>query len=88
LFDNIEEKQIENILELLEELLEFYEGDNWLIVKKYILRYSRPECRKNFSTRHHKSKKHALNDFEKKLINYCQTNYNIKLKLYENDKHK
>ena len=72
---------------LIDELMEYYVGDNWLVVKKYILRYSHPNVRKSFTTRHKDTKKHALNSFEKDLIKYCDDTYNIKLKLYEEDTH-
>ena len=72
---------------LVDELMAYYEDDNWLVVKKYILRYSHPDVRKKFTTRHKDSKKHTLNEFEKDLIRYCNDIYNIKLKLREEDTH-
>lgn len=78
----------EIIFELIDELFFYYEEDNWLMVKKYIVRYSHPDMRKLFSTRHPKTKKHKLNDVEKYLINKIKTKYNRELKLYEKDKHK
>tara|TARA_B100001989_G_C24550059_1_gene473796 strand:- start:3234 stop:3491 length:258 start_codon:yes stop_codon:yes gene_type:complete len=77
----------EKIFELIEELFEFYEEDDWLKVKKYLLRYLHPDLRKLFSTRHAKTKKHSLNNFEKDLIDKCQNIYNRKLILKEKDKH-
>lgn len=87
MFNNIEEDHKNKIIELLEELFEVYKEDNWLLVKKYVMRYSHPNIRKYFSTRNKKSYKHTLNEFEISLIQYCIDNYNIKLKLYEEDKH-
>lgn len=87
MFNDIKEDQFQEITALIEELIEFYSGDDWMLVKKYILRYSRPETRKNFSTRHFKTKKHKLNNFEIKLINYCEIEYNLNLKLHDKDKH-
>tara|TARA_Y100000287_G_C14118992_1_gene303974 strand:- start:440 stop:712 length:273 start_codon:yes stop_codon:yes gene_type:complete len=87
MFDTIDQSHKETIIELLEELLDIYKEDNWLIVKKYIMRYSQPKIRKYFSTRNSQSYKHTLNDFEISLINYCSDNYDISLKLYEEDKH-
>lgn len=87
MFNDIQEDQFLEIKSLIEELVEFYSGDDWILVKKYILRYSRPETRKNFSTRNNKTKKHKLNKFEIKLINYCKSEYNLILKLHDKDKH-
>ena len=87
MFDNVDKIQINEIFSLIEELIEFYKGDDWLVIKKYILRYSRPETRKNFSTRNSKTKKHTLNNFEINLINYCKSCYNINLILYKKDTH-
>ena len=77
----------ESILELLDEILEYYSENNWLVVKKYVLKYSHPDLRKNFSTRHPKSKKHSINNFEKNIIKYCNNNYNINLVLRKEDTH-
>ena len=87
MFDLDDEKQKSEILELLDELMEYYEDDNWLIVKKYILRYSHPDTRKNFSTRHIKTKKHTLNSFEKSIISFCKEKYSKELVLYPKDDH-
>jgi hypothetical protein len=84
---DIQNKHKEIIVELLEEILEFYHEEDWLIVKKYILRYSHPDVRKYFSTRNQKSKKHCLNEFEKYLVSYCKDNYNKNLVLKEEDTH-
>ena len=78
----------EKIIELLEDLFEYYKDDNWLIVKKFLLKYLHPDIRKKFTTRNSKTKKHTLNDFEEKIIEYCYTKFDIRLKLYEKDKHK
>ena len=77
----------ENILELMDEIADVYKENDWLIIKKYIVRYSRSELRKNFSTRHPKTKKHTINDFEKKLIDIYKQKYKIKLVLDESQKH-
>ena len=78
----------EKIIELIEDLNEYYKDDNWLIVKKFILKYTHPDVRKNFSTRNNKTKKHTLNNYEKEIIKYYYDRFNIRLKLYEKDKHK
>lgn len=75
------------IIELIDEIFFYYKDDNWLVVKKYLLRYSNPSIRKNFTTRHPKTKKHTVNLYEKEIINYCYENYNILLRLYDEDKH-
>ena len=77
----------EKIFELLEDLNEYYKEDNWLTVKKFLLKYLHPDFRKQFSTRNSKTKKHTLNKFENKVIDYYYINYNVRLKLYEKDKH-
>ena len=77
----------ENINELIEEISSVYDGDDWLIVKKYLLKYLHPQARKLFSTRNNKTKKHTITDFDKKIINIYEDKTGIKLKLYEKDKH-
>lgn len=77
----------EDIIELLDEILQYYEENNWLVVKKYILKYINPELRKLFSTRHVKTKKHILNKFEKQIIIFCKHNYDIELVLQKEDEH-
>jgi len=88
LIKDLNENHFQIIKDLCEELLEFYNDNDWLVVKKYIVRYSHPDVRKHFSTRHPKTKKHILNNFEKSLVNYIKLNYNKELILYEKDKHK
>ena len=83
----IPDQHLQTIKELIDEILEFYKDNNWLIVKKYVLRYSHPDIRKYFSTRNSKTKKHTLNDFEKQLIIYCNNIYGVQLILSEEDKH-
>lgn len=81
-------KFYENIKELMFEIGEFYKGDDWLFVKKYIVRYSRPSSRTLLSTRNENTKKHSLNDIEKKLIQDYYNKYKILLELKCKDKHK
>jgi hypothetical protein len=76
------------IIELLEDLSEYYKEDNWLTVKKFLLKYLHPDIRKQFTTRHSKTKKHSLNAFEIEIINYYYNRFNVRLKLYEEDTHK
>ena len=77
----------EAVIELLEELFDVYEGNDWLVVKKYIVRYSHPDIRKYFSTRNLKTRKHILNDFEKVLVEFCSNNYKKDLSLSKKDTH-
>ena len=44
--------------------------DDWVTIKKEIMKNISPKLRKNFSTRDPKTKNQHLNDFEKELINY------------------
>ena len=76
----------EKINELIEEIGEYYDGEDWLIIKKYLLRYLNPEIRKNFSTRDHKTKKHIINKYEEDIINLYYKKYNIKLVLHDSKK--
>ena len=78
----------EQVLDLIHDIAEFYKENNWLTVKKFLVRYSHPEIRRNFSTRHDKTKKHAINTYEQNIINYYEEKYSVRLKLYEKDKHK
>ncbi len=87
MFNNINAEHKHKIIELIEELLEFYDDDNWIILKKYLLRYLHPDIRKHFSTRNSFTKKHTLNDFEVSLIKYIDKEYNHYLELKEKDKH-
>ena len=87
MFENIKQDHKEKIIELVEELLEFYKEDDWLILKKYLLRYLHPDIRKYFSTRNNETKKHKLNDFEISLVKHIFKKYNYYLELKEKDKH-
>lgn len=78
----------ELIKELMHEIGDVYKGNDWLVVKKYMLRYLAPIHKTNFSTRHHISKKHTLNNFELDLIDKYYKQYNIRLILDENKTHK
>lgn len=79
--------EIHNQIKILaEEIGEVYKGEDWLIVKKYLLRYSNPALRKNFSTRNVKNMKHKINDYEKEIIDFYSKKFNIRLKLDEKKK--
>jgi hypothetical protein len=77
----------ETIKDLLEDISEYYKENDWLVIKKFLLRYSHPSIRKNFSTRHEKTKKHTLNKYELEIINYYNTKHGVRLVLNEKDKH-
>ena len=42
--------------------------DDWVTIKKIMLRSLHPDLRKSFSTRDKKTKEQSLNEFEKQLI--------------------
>ena len=76
------------ILDLLEEVNQAYKGNDWLVVKKYILKSISPEKRKSFSRRDYLTKKHTINKFENKIISKYKELFNVELILNEKDKHK
>lgn len=49
------------------------ECDDWITVKKELLRVVDNHSRDHFSIRNPNSKKHLLNDFEKEVIGYWKT---------------
>lgn len=73
--------EIEKAKELILEIGEYYKGNDWLLIKKYLLRYLNPMIRKRFSTRDPKTKKHIINVFEKDLIDMYYNIYKVKLVL-------
>jgi hypothetical protein len=79
-------KDKDNIVELLEEIGEYYNGSDWLLIKKYLLRYLNPVIRKNFSTRDNKTKKHIINLYEENIIKLYYEKFNIKLVLDDSKK--
>jgi hypothetical protein len=76
------------IQDLSLEIGEVYKGCDWLVVKKYILKYLNPKLRIFFSKRNIKTKKHTLNDFEKQLIIFYENKFDIRLTLDEDKQHK
>lgn len=72
--------------ELITEIGEVYKGSDWLVVKKYILKFSSPRNRKFFSTRDHKSKKQTLNNFEISLIDFYENKFGTRLYIDEEKK--
>ena len=72
--------------ELITEIGEVYKGNDWLVVKKYILKFSSPKHRKFFSTRDYKSKKQTLNNFEISLIDFYENKSETRLYIDEEKK--
>ena len=75
------EEHYNQLKELIFEIGEFYEGNDWVFVKKYALRYSHPSARTLFSTRDDYTKKQSLNKIEEKLIQEYFDKYNILLEI-------
>ena len=53
----------------------YYVGDttsDWFLIKKELINVFPPVLRKNFSKRHHSTKKHILNSFDKEVITYWE----------------
>lgn len=78
--------ELDKITELLDEIGEIYKENDWLLIKKYLLRYLHPNTRKNFSTRDPKTKKHIINSYEEKIISMYYNKFNVKLVLDETKK--
>lgn len=62
-------------------------ADDWFEVKKQILSITDPKRRSLFSRRHYSTKKHILNDFDYKVIEYWQLKTGVKLKIDESKLH-
>jgi hypothetical protein len=88
MYKKIKKTDDEKINELISEIADVYKGNDWLVVKKYILKYLDPAVKTKFSTRHYISKKHSLNEFELDLIDKYYQKYNIRLELDDSKKHK
>ena len=84
----MEDEVLKKIKELAVEIGEVYKDNDWLVVKKYILKYLNPKLRTVFSKRNSKTKKHILNDFEVELIDFYEKKFKTRLMLDENKKHK
>ena len=80
---NILEEKIE---ELIIDFGKIYKGNDWLVVKKYILKYLNPKFRSSFSKRDDKTKKHIINSFEKHIIKVYEKKFNIRLVLKDEKK--
>ena len=57
------------------------DNQDWMDFKKIMLRSLPPKMRKNFSTRDPKTKKQALNNFEREMIDIYFKETGVKLKL-------
>ena len=55
--------------------------DDWVTIKKEIMKGLHPKLRRNFSTRDPKTKEQSLNNFEKDIITYYKDLTGITLKL-------
>lgn len=88
MYKKLKKTDDEKINELISEIAAVYSGNDWLVVKKYILKYLAPSAKTKFSTRNNSSKKHTLNDFELNLIDKYYQKYNIRLELDESKRHK
>tara|TARA_R110000824_G_scaffold335595_5_gene522138 strand:+ start:19 stop:285 length:267 start_codon:yes stop_codon:yes gene_type:complete len=57
------------------------ECDDWVTIKKEVMRGISSTLRKNFSTRDPKTKEQSLNNFEKNIIKLWKERTGIELKL-------
>ena len=72
----------EPIIEALEEIMTFVgETNDWMVIKKLVLRSIPPALRTNFSTRHPKTKKQSLNEFEMIVIDWWEARTGRRLQL-------
>ena len=71
----------ERIIYELKEINDIYKGNDWLVVKKLLIRSCDSKSRSYFSKRHGYSQKQVMNDFERNLIQYYENIYGIKLEL-------
>jgi len=55
--------------------------DDWVTIKKEILKGISPNLRKNFSTRDPKTKEQWLSDFDKRVIIYYRNRTSVELVL-------
>lgn len=79
--------EFDEIIEQLNYINDVYKGNDWLEVKKILLRALSSDLRKKFSRRDEYSKKHTINKLELKIINYYRDKFGIRLELKEDDKH-
>jgi len=57
--------------------------DDWMMVKKYLLKSLSPKLRTLFSTRDPYTKKQVLNAFEREVVQYYENEAKKKLRLPE-----
>lgn len=59
----------EPVVDAIAQVLKYASGaTEWAVVKKELLRCLHPNDRRLFSTRHSLTKKHSLNEMEKKIV--------------------
>jgi len=56
--------------------------EDWMELKRYLLKCINSELRTKFSTRDPKTKCQRLNDFEKKIIDFYESVSGLKLRVY------
>lgn len=56
--------------------------EDWMELKRYLLKCVNTELRTKFSTRDPKTKRQSLNDFEKKIIDLYELSAGVKLRVY------
>jgi hypothetical protein len=72
----------DRVVEQLEFVASYVDDcDDWVTVKKEVMRGIPSSLRKNFSTRDPKTKEQQLNKFEKYIIEYWKEKTGINLKL-------
>lgn len=75
------------IPESLKEIIDVVIADidktcvDWFLIKKTLVNRFPPKERSRFSRRHNSSKKHLLNEFDHKVINYWESQTGTKLVL-------
>ena len=57
------------------------DNDDWMVLKKFLLLQLPPKMRTLFSTRHPKTKKQSLNEFEEALIAFYEELTGVKLSI-------
>lgn len=55
--------------------------EDWMELKRYLLKCVNTELRTKFSTRDPKTKRQSLNDFEKKIIDLYEFSAGVKLRV-------
>lgn len=71
---DIQDKELSLVIKYIDYLFD-YIGDetDWLKIKIELVNLCPPKVKKLFSRRHYSTKKHIINDFDRKVIEYIQT---------------